>query len=65
LTSHTRTFPLLTNLQLFSGDISAPDASFAALEKVSADSVGKAATDLFKAKPTVVAVGDLAVLPYA
>jgi ubiquinol-cytochrome c reductase core subunit 2 len=54
-----------TDKQLFSGDIAAPDASFAALEKVSAESVGKAATDLFKAKPTVVAVGDLSVLPYA
>ncbi|RSH87202.1 ubiquinol-cytochrome c reductase core subunit 1 [Saitozyma podzolica] len=50
---------------LFSGSIPSPDSSFAALQKVSASSIGKAASDLFKQKPTVVAVGDLNVLPYA
>ncbi|KAK4689991.1 hypothetical protein P7C73_g94, partial [Tremellales sp. Uapishka_1] len=50
---------------LFSGDLPKADASFASLDKVSATALGKAATDLFKAKPTIVAVGDLHVLPYA
>jgi ubiquinol-cytochrome c reductase core subunit 2 len=35
------------------------------LDGVSASSIGKAASELFKAKPTVVSVGDLGVIPYA
>ncbi|ORY32876.1 putative ubiquinol-cytochrome C reductase complex core protein 2 precursor [Naematelia encephala] len=50
---------------LFSGSIPAPDSSFASLDKVTASALTKSATELFKAKPTVVAVGDLGVLPYA
>lgn len=46
---------------MFSGSL----ASAASLEKVSASSIGKATEELFKGKATVVAVGDLAVLPYA
>jgi len=42
-----------------------PDSSFAALAKVSASSLEKASSELFKGKPTVIAVGDLAKLPYA
>jgi ubiquinol-cytochrome c reductase core subunit 2 len=54
-----------TEQQLFSGDIPSPDSSFSALEKVNSKTVNKIASDLFKVKPTIVAVGDLAVLPYA
>jgi len=50
---------------IFSGDIPKPDASFASLSKVSASSLEKASSTLFKSKPTVIAVGDLSKLPYA
>lgn len=51
--------------QVLSGSVKSLEEAFGAIEKTSAESVSKAAEALFKAKPTVVAVGDLAVLPYA
>lgn len=48
-----------------SGSVKSLEEAFGAIEKTSAESVSKTAEALFKAKPTVVAVGDLAVLPYA
>lgn len=50
---------------MLSGSVKSLEEAFGAIEKTSAESVSKAAEALFKAKPTVVAVGDLAVLPYA
>lgn len=65
-TSLERTEGLLfaAGQSLFAGEIPSPESSFSSLEGVSASSLGKAASELFKAKPTVVAVGDLTVLPY-
>ncbi|KAL1411443.1 ubiquinol-cytochrome c reductase core subunit 1 [Vanrija albida] len=50
---------------LFAGSIPASNASFSALDGVSSSAVSKAAQALFSAKPTVVAVGNTHVLPYA
>ncbi|RXK39308.1 hypothetical protein M231_03387 [Tremella mesenterica] len=47
-----------------SGGVAAPDASFSALQKVSPTALGKAAKELFQPKPTIVAVGNLSVLPF-
>ncbi|WWD17132.1 hypothetical protein CI109_101569 [Kwoniella shandongensis] len=46
---------------LFAGGAIKPES----FSSVSASSVSKAATELLKAKPTVVAIGNVAVLPYA
>jgi len=62
---HSESLMATAGAALFSGNIPAPDASFASIDKVSASSLGKAAGDLFKHKPTIVAVGDLSILPYA
>ncbi|KDE05553.1 hypothetical protein MVLG_04050 [Microbotryum lychnidis-dioicae p1A1 Lamole] len=48
-----------------SGKVQSLDELFAGLDKVSAESVGKAAAKMLKSKPTTVAVGDSRQLPYA
>jgi ubiquinol-cytochrome c reductase core subunit 2 len=50
---------------VLSGSVKSLEDAFGAIEKASTESLSKAAEALFKGKPTVVAVGDLAVLPYA
>ncbi|KAL7421877.1 ubiquinol-cytochrome c reductase core subunit 1 [Cryptotrichosporon argae] len=62
-----RTEQLLTTVgpALFAGSVPAADSAFAALDKLDAAAVSKAAGELFQAKPTLVAIGDTHVLPYA
>ncbi|KAJ9094091.1 hypothetical protein QFC21_006192 [Naganishia friedmannii] len=55
----------LTGPQVLSGSVKSLEDAFGAIEKASTESLSKAAAALFKGKPTVVAVGDLSVLPYA
>jgi ubiquinol-cytochrome c reductase core subunit 2 len=58
---------LLTTVvpQLIAGKLQSLEDAFSGFTKVSTSSVAKTAEQLFKNKPTVVAVGDLSVLPYA
>jgi ubiquinol-cytochrome c reductase core subunit 2 len=58
---------LLTTVvpQIVGGKLKSLEDAFSGFSNVSTSSVAKAAEQLFKNKPTVVAVGDLHVLPYA
>ncbi len=51
--------------QLASGKLQSLEDTFSSFSKLTASSVAKTAESLLKSKPTVVAVGDLHVLPYA
>lgn len=51
--------------QLASGKLQSLEDTFSSFSKISASTIAKTAESLLKSKPTVVAVGDLHVLPYA
>lgn len=55
----------LTILQVLAGSDATATAVLTPLESVTSASVSKAATNLFKTKPTFVAIGDLTSLPYS
>ncbi|KAK4045999.1 ubiquinol-cytochrome c reductase core subunit 1 [Microbotryomycetes sp. JL201] len=65
LESRTASLELVGAQLATNGSVTSLEDAFAALDKVTADSVSKAAAQALKSKPTTVAVGNPRTLPYA
>ncbi|KAM0788256.1 hypothetical protein ACM66B_001407 [Microbotryomycetes sp. NB124-2] len=65
LESRTASLELVGSQIATNGSVTSLEDAFAALDKVTADSVSKAAAQALKSKPTTVAVGNPRSLPYA